>query len=74
VLSVVLSRGVDRGTLAVNVLIGHKGLYASGRAGQIWSDEEIDRFAKAAPSPEVAYIVSLACMTGLRRGDLFRLE
>lgn len=74
VLSAVLSWAVDRGTLAVNVLIGHKGLYASDRADQIWSDEEIARFVKAAPSPEVGYIVRLACLTGLRRGDLVRLE
>lgn len=74
VLSAVLSWAVDRGTLAVNVLIGHKGLYASDRADQIWSDEEIARFVEAAPSPEVGYIVRLACLTGLRRGDLVRLE
>lgn len=74
VLSAVLSWAVDRGTLAVNVLIGHKGLYASDRADQIWSHEEIGRFIEAAPSPEVAYIVRLACLTGLRRGDLVRLE
>lgn len=74
VLSAVLSWGVDRGTLAVNVLIGHKGLYASDRADQIWSDEEIARFVEAAPSPEVGHILRLACLTGLRRGDLVRLE
>lgn len=74
VLSAVLSWGVDRGTLAVNVLIGHKGLYASNRADQIWSEEEIARFVDAASSPEVGHIMRLACLTGLRRGDLVRLE
>lgn len=74
VLSAVLSWAVNRGTLPVNVLMGHKGLYQSDRSDQIWSDEEIRRFIEAAPSPEVGFIVRLACLTGLRRGDLLRLE
>lgn len=74
VLSAVLSWAVGRGLIAANVLLGHEGLYQSNRADEIWSEDEICRFVKAAPSLEVGFLVRLACLTGLRRGDLIRLE
>lgn len=74
VLSRVLSFGVDRGMLAVNVAAGVKSLYDNDRADKVWTSEEIDRFAAAAKSPEVAFIVRLACLTGLRREDLVGLQ
>lgn len=74
VLSAVLSWAVKRGLITTNVLLGHEGLYKSNRADLIWTDEEIARFVAAAPSPEVGFIIRLACLTGLRRADLLRLE
>ncbi|MFZ5719244.1 MAG: tyrosine-type recombinase/integrase [Pseudomonadota bacterium] len=73
VLSRVLAFGVDRGLLAVNAAAGVAQLYEGGRADRIWTAGEIARFCAAAPSPEVAFIVRLACLTGLRRADLTRL-
>lgn len=73
VLSRVLSWGVDRGRLAINVVAGIEQLYSNNRADQIWSADEITRFAAAAKSPEVGFIVRLACLTGLRREDLVTL-
>lgn len=74
VLSAVLSWGVGRGVIAANIVIGHSALYESNRADQIWTAEEVAAFARAAPSPEVGFVVRLACLTGLRRGDLLRLR
>lgn len=74
VLSAVLTWAVGRGLIASNVLLGHTTLYRANRAEQIWTADDIHRFAAAAPSPEVAFIVRLACLTGLRRADLLRLE
>lgn len=73
VLSRVLSWGMDRGLLALNAAAGIKQLYTSNRADQIWTAEEIARYAAAAKSPEVGFIVRLACLTGLRREDLASL-
>jgi integrase len=74
VLSAVLSWAVARGMIATNVLLGHATLYKANRADKIWSKEEVTRFGAKAPSPEVGYIVRLACLTGLRRDDLLRLK
>lgn len=74
VLGRVLSWGVDRGLLALNAAAGVEQLYRSNRADQIWTDDEVSRFTKAAKSPEVGFIVALACHTGLRREDLARLS
>lgn len=73
VLSRVLAFGVDRGLLAINAIAGVAQLYASDRADQIWTAQDLAAFAKAAPSPEVAVIPQLACLTGLRRTGLTRL-
>lgn len=74
VLSRVLAHGVDRGHLAINVVAGVAQLYASDRADQVWSRDEIERTAAAAASPEVGVIVRLACLTGLRRTSLTKLS
>ena len=73
VLSRLLSWGVGRGLLAINAAAGIEQLYQSDRADQIWTADEVTRFADAAKSPEVGYIVRLACLTGLRREDLAQL-
>lgn len=57
VLSRVLSWGMDRGLLALNAAAGIKQLYTSNRADQIWTADEIARYAAAAKSPEVGFIV-----------------
>lgn len=74
VLSAVLSWAVGRGLVSSNVLLGSSNLYKNDRADQVWTADEIVRFVTAAPSPEVGYIVRLAALTGLRRGDLLRLS
>lgn len=73
VLSRVLGWSVDRGLLALNAAAGVSQLYKGNRADQIWTDEEIAAFVSAAPSPEVGFIIRLACVTGLRREDLASL-
>ena len=73
VLSRVLAFGVERGLLAYNAAAGVRQLYASERADQVWTEGEIARFTAGAGSPEVGFIVRLACLTGLRRSDLARL-
>jgi integrase len=73
VLGRVLSWGVGRGLLGFNAAEGVEQLYSGGRADQIWTAGEIDRFVAAAKTSEVGFIVRLACLTGLRRSDLAKL-
>lgn len=73
VLSRVLGWAVDRGRLAINIAAGVEQLYKSDRADQIWTGEEIAAYRAAAPSPEVSFIIPLACVVGLRREDLIKL-
>ncbi len=74
VLSRVLAWGLDRGELAINAAAGISQLYdPKGRGDLVWTDAEIARFTAAASSPEVGFIVRLACLTGFRRGDLCKL-
>ncbi|WP_298699190.1 site-specific integrase [uncultured Brevundimonas sp.] len=70
VLGRVLAWGLDRGLLALNAAAGIGQLYTSNRADQVWTANEIARVTAAAKSPEVGYIIRLACLTGLRRDDL----
>ena len=74
VLSRVLAWAVDRGRLAINIAAGVEQLYKSDRADQIWTPEEVAAFRAAAPSPEVGFIIPLACVVGLRREDLVKLS
>jgi integrase len=70
VLSRVLGWAHGRGLLAINAAAGTEQLYSSNRADQIWTRAEVSAFIDKAPSPEVSYIIRLACLTGLRREDL----
>jgi integrase len=56
-----------------NAAEGVEQLYSGGRVDQVWTSGEIDRFVAAAKTPEVGFIVRLACLTGLRRADLAKL-
>lgn len=73
VLSRVLGWAHGRGELAINAAAGIPQLYRNDRADQVWTPEEIAAYVRAAKSPEVGFIVQLACLTGLRREDLARL-
>lgn len=73
VLSRVLSFAVSEGQLAANPCAGIKNLYKSNRAAIIWEQDDIDRLCAHA-SPEVGLALRLACLTGLRQGDLLRLS
>lgn len=73
VLHRVLWFGMDRGLLSINAAAGVTQLYESDRADQIWTAQELSSFQAKAPSPEVAFIPRLACLTGFRRTDLTRL-
>lgn len=73
VLSRVLGWGMERGLLALNAAAGIGQLYKGNRADQIWTDAEVSAFVAAASSPEVGFIIRLACVTGLRREDLAEL-
>ncbi|NQE62896.1 tyrosine-type recombinase/integrase [Caulobacter sp. RHG1] len=73
VLSVVLAQAVDAGILERNSAAGLSQLYTSSRADQIWEPGEVAAFMNKASSPEVSFIVPLACLTGLRREDLASL-
>lgn len=70
--SALLSWGVDRGLLPVNVLIGTDRLYENDRSEIIWEPRHYAAFAPAA-SIEVTEAVELAGLTGIRRGDLVRI-
>lgn len=70
--SALLSWGVDRGLLPVNVLLGTDKLYEVDRSEIIWEPQHFAAFAPAA-SVEVQEAVDLAAATGLRRGDLVAL-
>ncbi len=72
VMSRLLSWGVDRGRLSINVAAGIDQLYEADRSDVIWETRHFDVFAKEA-SVEVQEGVDLAACTGLRRGDLVAL-
>lgn len=74
VLSRVLSWGQQRGLLALNVVTGLGQLYRSNRADQIWEANELDAYVAASASPEVGFVVPLACLVGLRLDDLRTLK
>lgn len=74
VLSRVLSWGENRRLLKINAASGIDDLYVNNRADVIWTAEEIAAFTAQAASPEVGFILRLACLTGMRREDLARLE
>ncbi len=67
-----LSWGVDRGRLTINVLSGVDRLYESDRSDLIWEARHFAAFFSHA-SVEIREGVELAAATGLRRGDLVAL-
>lgn len=72
VLCRVLSVAQDRGKISVNPVAKSGDLWESDRAEEIWLPDEVMRFT-ASTSPEVGFIVRLACLTGMRAGDLSKL-
>lgn len=70
--SALLSWGMDRGLLPLNVLLGTDRLYDQDRSDIIWEPAHFEAFAKEA-SVEVQEAVDLAAATGLRRSDLVEL-
>ncbi|MFA4950776.1 tyrosine-type recombinase/integrase [Brevundimonas sp.] len=73
VLSRILSWGQQRGLLAANAATGVGQLYKNNRSDQVWTADDLARFAKAASSPEIACVAQLACLLGLRLHDLTTL-
>jgi integrase len=74
VLSKVIAHAVAAGKLATNHAVGLGQLYQNDRADQIWTAPEVARFQAAAKSAQIADALRLACLTGLRREDLVRLQ
>jgi len=73
VLSAVLSFAVAEGKLSANPCFGIPNLYSSDRSEIIWTQDDIDRFLLTS-GPEIGWALRLAALTGLRQGDLLRLE
>lgn len=73
VLSRVLSWGQQRGLLMMNVVTGMGQLYKNNRADQVWTGDELERYAAASSSPEISFVAPLACLVGLRLDDLHTL-
>lgn len=73
VLSRVLGFAVERGILSSNRAAGIPDLYDVDRADLIWDAPALAAFDKVAPAP-VRQALRLACLTGLRRGDLVALR
>lgn len=72
VLSRVMEWGRKRGFLAVNVMAGTGRLHKATRAESVWSATDLAAFCEKAPQ-HVSRAMRLACLTGLRRGDLIAL-
>jgi len=73
VLSALLSYAVEEGQLSTKPCFGIANLYSNDRSGLIWSEEDISHFVRAAPK-EISFALRLACLTGLRQGDLLTLS
>jgi integrase len=73
VLARVLHFGVDRALIRHNAMERVAALADGDRADQIWTPDEVARFCAAA-APHVGRALRLACLTGLRRGDLVALD
>jgi len=74
VVSRLLSWGKARRLIRINAAEGIEKLYQGDRADVIWTEDERASYAMWAPSTEAAFIVDLACLTGLRREDLADLK
>jgi integrase len=73
VLSRLLAFGMAEGKLASNQCEGIPHLHKSNRADVIWTTDEM-KVLLAYASTEVAWVVELAALTGLRREDLLKLS
>ncbi|WP_174300701.1 site-specific integrase [Caulobacter sp. S45] len=73
VLSRVLGFAAERGVLSINRAAGIPHLYDVDRSDLVWEAAHIAAFVQAAP-PLVSQAFRLACLTGLRRGDLVRMR
>lgn len=73
VLSGILSYMVEEGAIVANICKGIKNLYRVDRSDIIWLDDDIKTLCAVA-SPEVGFALRLACLTGLRQGDLLKLS
>ncbi|WP_158918043.1 tyrosine-type recombinase/integrase [Caulobacter sp. S45] len=73
VLSRVLGFAVERGILSANRAAGIPHLYEGDRADLIWEAAALTAFCDKAPAP-ISQALRLACLTGLRRGDLVTLR
>ena len=73
VLSRVLGFAAERGILTINRAAGIPHLYDVDRSDLVWEAADVAKFAAAAPAV-VGQALRLACLTGLRRGDLVRLR
>lgn len=73
VLSAMLSYAVEEGMITTNPCFGISNLYSSDRSEIIWTQPDIERLL-AKSSREIGWALMLACLTGLRKGDLLRLS
>ncbi len=74
VLSRVLGFAVERGILATNRAAGIPHLYAGDRADLIWEPQMLAAFEATKAPDNLRQALQLACLTGLRRGDLVKLK
>jgi len=72
-LSVLLSFAVERELITRNPCYGIASRYRGDRAQIIWTADDIAAFETVA-SRELVWALKLACLTGLRQGDLLRLS
>ena len=73
VFSRVLSFGQAEGLLQNNVVRNIPSLYRNNRASIIWTDEDLAALAAVA-APEIVWAARLAALTGMRQGDLLKLN
>ncbi len=73
VLSAMLSYAVEEGLLGSNPCFGISNLYSADRSEIIWTEEDLSRFAATSPV-EVMLALRLAALTGMRQGDLLKLQ
>lgn len=73
VLSAVLSYAVEEGMIGTNPCFGISNLYSNDRSDIIWTAEDLASFLGKC-STEIEWALRLACLTGLRQGDLLALQ
>lgn len=73
VVSVILNWARDAGLIQMHHCDRLPKIYKNDRSDIIWASSDIEAFNKKAPE-WVRHILSVACETGLRPGDLIRLN